>query len=128
MPLFKNQVSEFERLSNAVAFDFPRGKVVLNLAPADLRKQGPRFDLPIALGILQAHGQLAIPSAYQEALFLGELGFNGELRSIGGVLPSVDTALNLGFKKIFLPHSNAEEAALIEGIEVFGVESLSTTV
>lgn len=116
-----------ERVRAAVkqsGFEFPRGKIALNLAPADLKKQGPRFDLAIALGILQAHGQLTIPQDFQSALLLGELGFNGELRPITGVLPSVHAAAEKGVTMIVLPVANAEEAALIEGVTVYGVKTL----
>jgi len=105
-------------------FEFPRGKIALNLAPANLRKQGARFDVPIALGILEAHKQLFIPDEMRAALFLGELGFNGDLRPITGVLPSVHAALQQGIKTVFLPKANAEEAALIEELTVYGVDNL----
>jgi len=105
-------------------FEFPRGKIALNLAPADLKKQGPRFDLAIALGILEAHKQLVIPPEYKEALLLGELGFNGEIRPIIGVLPSVYSAAQKGIKTVILPEANADEAALIESVEVLGVKNL----
>lgn len=105
-------------------FEFPRGKIALNLAPADLKKQGPRFDLAIALGILESHGQIALPERFKSALLLGELGFNGELRSVIGVLPSVHAAAQEGIKTVVLPEANAEEAALIEDVEVIGIKSL----
>lgn len=105
-------------------FEFPRGKIALNLAPANLKKQGPRFDLAIALGILEAHRQLTIPAEYKEALLLGELSFNGDLRPIVGVLPSVYAAFKKGITTIILPEANAEEAALIEGVTILGVKNL----
>ncbi|NCP67881.1 YifB family Mg chelatase-like AAA ATPase [bacterium] len=105
-------------------FEFPRGKIALNLAPANLRKQGARFDLAIALGILEAHRQITIPKIYQEALLLGELSFNGDLRPVIGILPSVHAASLQGFKTIILPKQNSAEAALIEGVNILGVENL----
>ena len=106
------------------SFEFPRGKISLNLAPANLRKQGARFDLAIALGILEAHRQITIPKKYKTALMLGELSFNGDLRPVVGILPSVHAAYLQGFKTVILPQQNAAEAALIKGIEIIGVKNL----
>lgn len=105
-------------------FEFPRGKIALNLAPADLRKQGPRFDLAIALGILEAHRQITIPKEFKSALILGELSFNGDVRPVVGVLPSVYEAFVQGFETVILPKKNVAEASLIEGIKVLGVNNL----
>ncbi len=116
-----------ERVRSAVknsGFTFPRGVVATNLAPADLKKQGPRFDLPIALGVLNATGQLIFPEDLKQKVFLGELGFSGELRSITGVLPTTAAAKEKGFKEIYVPAENASEASLIEGIEVYPCRSL----
>jgi len=115
-----------ERVRSAIknsGYDFPRKKIVVNLAPADLKKHGPRFDLPIALGILHATGQLSLPTD-EKKIFLGELAFTGELRSIPGILPTTATAAERGFEQIFVPDENAAEAALIESIEVFGLKNL----
>ena len=120
-----------ERVKTAIkqsGFDFPRGKIVVNLAPADIRKHGPRFDLAIALGILEASKQVDVNKQYRHAVFLGELSFSGELRPISGVLPTVIAAKEKGVKDIFVPLGNKEEAALIEGINVYGVASLSQLV
>lgn len=116
-----------ERVRAAIkqsSFEFPRGKIALNLAPANLRKQGARFDLAIALGILEASRQINIPDKYKQAIMIGELSFDGDLRPIAGVLPSVHAAFMQGFKTIILPKENAPEAHLIKGIEVIGVQSL----
>jgi len=116
-----------ERVRAAIkqsSFEFPRGKIALNLAPANLRKQGARFDLAIALGILEASKQINIPDKYRDAIMIGELSFDGKLRPVAGVLPSVHAAFLQGFKTIILPHNNAAEAHLIKGIEVIGVQSL----
>lgn len=116
-----------ERVRSAIknsGFDFPRGKVVVNLAPADLKKQGPRFDLPIALGILHATGQIILPPNRGKIIFLGELGFTGELRPISGVLPSTSGAQKKGFEEIYIPAENAPEASIIEGIDVYACKSL----
>ena len=116
-----------ERVRSAIknsGFEFPRGKVVVNLAPADLRKQGPRFDLPIALGILHATGQIRLPNNVEKKIFLGELGFTGELRPIFGVLPSTSSAQKKGFEEIYIPIENAPEASIIEGIDVYACKNL----
>ena len=107
---------------------FPNNRLSANLAPADLKKHGPRFDLPIALGILLATGQLDISAeVLQHSVFVGELGFNGQLRPITGILPTVYASKKQGLKRIFLPAQNAREASLIEGIEVIGLQNLTDT-
>lgn len=116
-----------ERVRSAIknsGFKFPTGKIAINLAPADLRKHGPRFDLPIALGILQAMGQITISDNIAEKIFVGELGFSGELREIYGILPTTSEAKKFNFKEIFVPQKNAEEASLIPDISVFSIKNL----
>ena len=116
-----------ERVRSAIknsGFTFPRGRVAVNLAPADLKKQGPRFDLPIALGILHSTEQIALPENIQQYIFVGELGFTGEIRPISGTLPTTAWAQRKGFKGIFVPEENADEASLIEDIEVFPAKTL----
>lgn len=115
-----------ERVKSAIknsGFDFPRQQVVVNLAPADLKKHGPRFDLPIALGILHATGQIRLPDVSQK-IFLGEVAFTGELRPVPGILPTSSAAAEREFTQIFVPAENAAEAALIDSIEVFGPSNL----
>ncbi len=116
-----------ERVRSAIknsGFQFPRGKISVNLAPADLKKQGSRFDLPIALGILHATGQITPPVDWEKDIYLGELSFKGDLRGISGILPSVTTAREKGFRGVYLPLSNIDEASLIPDIDIFAVESL----
>lgn len=116
-----------ERVRSAIknsGFDFPRGKIAVNLAPADLRKHGPRFDLPIALGILHAAGQIQLPENWDEKVFVGELSFQGELRSVPGILPTTANAADRGFREIFVPEENASEASIIQEITVFGLQNL----
>lgn len=95
-------------------FQFPAGRITINLAPADLPKEGGRFDLPIALGILGASGQLAA-NALDRAEFLGELALSGELRPINGVLPAALAARDAG-RELILPTENGPEAALVSGL------------
>lgn len=102
--------------------EFPPRRITVNLAPADLPKEGPSYDLPIALGILIASGQLG--ADLQNALVLGELSLDGSLRHTNGILPMALLAKEKGFRKLFLPHVDAREASVIEGIEIYPVFSL----
>ncbi len=102
------------------------GRVTVNLAPADLKKEGPSFDLPIALGILLVSEQInRLP---EKAIFLGELALDGRLRRIKGVLPIAMSVKEQGFQKIFLPAEVAEEANVVTGLEVYPLQTLSDLV
>lgn len=103
---------------------FPQHRLTINLAPADVKKEGPSFDLPIAVGILLADEQFDQIKEFEESLFLGELSLDGKLRHVSGVLPIAMFAVEKGYKKIFLPKVNAAEAALVHGIEIVPVENL----
>lgn len=114
-----------ERVRSAIkntGADFPSKRITVNLAPADLPKEGPSYDLPIALGILLASEQLKCD--IHDSLFLGELSLDGSLRHTIGVLPQVILAQKQGLKKVFLPKVNAKEAAIVKHIEVYPVDSL----
>jgi magnesium chelatase family protein len=102
--------------------DFPQYRITVNLAPADLKKEGPSYDLPIALGILLASGQVV--SDLSDCLVLGELSLDGDLRPTPGVLPAVLMGKQLGFQRIFLPARNAAEASVVSGISVFPYASI----
>src|SRR3569623_1681343 len=104
------------------AFDFPARRITINLAPAALPKEGGRFDLPIALGILAASGQLA-GERLHEYEFIGELALTGELRRIRGALPAAFHARGAG-RALILPHSNADEAAQVRGATIHGAQYL----
>ncbi len=106
---------------------FPTNRVTVNLAPADLKKIGPSYDLPIALGLLMASEQLA-PGCLDGAMVMGELALDGAVRHVRGVLPAAAFAQAQGFRRIFVPAADAGEAALINGIEVIAVESLGQLV
>lgn len=108
------------------SFDFPPKKITVNLAPADLPKEGPHFDLPIALGILIASGQVDL--SLDDLMILGELSLDGSLRKTAGVLPLTILAQKKKLRKILVPVDNGEEAAIIGGIEVYALKSLSETV
>lgn len=101
-------------------------KVVISLAPADVRKAGPAFDLAMAIGYLLAAGEIRFGA--REKLFLGELSLDGRLRPISGTLAIVAEAKRLGFREIFLPKENAREAALIRDVKIFGARSLAEVV
>ena len=99
-------------------------KCVVNLAPADLRKEGSGFDLPIAVAILAATEQIEA-ERLAESVFVGELSLDGAIRGVRGVLPITAEARDRGFKRIYVPKENAMEAAVVDGIEVLAVESLT---
>ncbi len=102
----------------------PRGReITINLAPADIRKEGTAYDLPIALGILGASNQLDA-SRFSDLVIMGELSLDGEVRPIKGALPIALEARKQGFKGVVVPQANAREAAIVQGIEVFGVDHL----
>jgi magnesium chelatase family protein len=105
----------------------PLTRVVVNLAPGDLRKEGPSFDLPIALGLLLASGQLA-PAPLEGVWCLGELGLDGQLRPVRGALPVALAARAAGARALLLPAANAAEASLVEGLAVWPADHLSTVV
>lgn len=112
-------------LSNS-GFHLPDVGVTINLAPANIKKEGSAFDLPMLLGILSAAEK--IPPLPKKAAFLGEISLSGEVRPCPGVLAAVITAKNLGFEEIFIPQANAAEGRIIKGITVYGVPSLSRLV
>ncbi len=107
---------------------FPYKRITVNLAPADLRKEGPAYDLPIAVGILLAALEITPDDAFQEYLFLGELSLDGAVRHTNGILPMVALAREKHVKAVFVPASDAMEATLIEGVTVYPVETLAQLV
>ena len=109
-------------------FPYPGGhRITINLAPADLKKEGSAYDLPIAIGILAAYEQMQI-ELIKDFIILGELALDGVLRPIHGVLPMALLAKAENIRGILLPHANAREAAMVEGIEVYPMETLRETV
>ncbi|MCI0532058.1 MAG: YifB family Mg chelatase-like AAA ATPase, partial [candidate division Zixibacteria bacterium] len=119
-----------ERVQSAIknsGFAFPNKKIIINLAPADVKKVGTAFDLPIAIGILAATGQIS-REKYEEFVILGELSLDGSLRSIHGALPMALTASDNGFKGFILPKDNAREAATACRVKVYPVENLKQAV
>lgn len=119
-----------ERVSAAIKnshFVFPNKKITVNLAPADIRKEGSAFDLPIAVGILKSMGIVSAQDL-DKTLILGELALDGTLRPIHGALPIAITAKNDGLVRVILPAQNADEAAVVSGVEIIPVQSLRETV
>ena len=116
-----------ERVSVAMknsGFQIPPAHITVNLAPAGRRKDGTAFDLPIAVGLLRDM-ELIPEEALQDTLFLGELGLNGEIKKVKGVLPIVQEAAKSGIRRVVVPGENAMEAAVIPGITVWGVNCLN---
>jgi len=105
-------------------FDLPPTRITINLAPADLKKEGSGFDLPIAMGILGAYGALHLKEL-DDFLLVGELGLDGAVRAVPGVLPIAVAARKAGIKNLLLPAKNAREAAVVEGVNVFPVKTLA---
>ena len=104
-------------------FAFPVRKIVVNLTPADLRKEGPCFDLPISIGILAASEQVD-PQLLGDYLFYGEVSLDGSLRSVSGVLPIAAAARNMGIAGLIVPAGNASEAAVVKEVSVYGFDNL----
>jgi len=120
-----------ERIRAAItncAFFFPFQKITINLAPADVRKEGASFDLPIALGILGANGDLAEETSLTHVLCVGELSLDGRVRPIKGALPIAILAREAGIKCLILPDENGKEAAVLTGVNVYPVADLKGAV
>lgn len=103
-------------------YKFPIGRITINLAPADLKKEGSIYDLPVLIAILKASGQL--DADVSDSVFIGEVSLDGRLRHIGGALAIAITALKNGIKNVFVPEENAAEAAIISGISVYGINNI----
>ena len=116
-----------ERVRSAIknqGYEYPVSRITVNLAPADMKKTGPLYDLPITLSILLASGQIRFDS--HDSVFLGELSLAGDVRPAAGVLPMVIKARQLDFKKVFVPEANAAEGSVIEGIGVYPVTDIDS--
>ena len=103
-------------------FKFPSGRITVNLAPADQKKEGSGYDLPILIALLKATGQLKYDAS--DSIFIGELSLDGKVRPVGGVLAMTITARQNGAKRVFVPLENATEGAVVDGIEVYGIPSI----
>jgi magnesium chelatase family protein len=119
-----------ERVRAAIknsGFALPQRRIIVNLAPADLRKEGPSFDLPIAIGILAASGVIE-GEALANTLMVGELALDGTLRPVAGVLPIAASAAEMGIRRLVVPQENGPEGAVVQGIQVYGLPSLAAVV
>lgn len=119
-----------ERVRTAIknsGIEFPSRKIVVNLAPADKRKEGTFFDLPIAIGILSAIDVIKKKQLkkFEKSIFLGELCLDGKVNAINGVLPMCIEAANLGIERVVIPKENAIEASIVKGLEIIAIENLS---
>jgi magnesium chelatase family protein len=118
-----------DRVTTAISnsgYYWPRGRTTINLAPADIKKEGPSFDLPIALGMIATEQELG-DDLFSSLSFVGELALNGAVRPVKGVLPVALEARRKGKRGIIVPQANAREAAMVTGIDVFGVQNLRQT-
>lgn len=104
-------------------FDYPTGRITVNLAPADIRKEGPLYDLPVLMALLSASGQLNC--SLNGSAFLGELSLFGEVRPVNGVLPMCLKAKQAGIQKVYVPAQNAPEGAVVQGLQVYPVTCLT---
>ena len=119
-----------ERVRSAIknsGYLFPNKKVVINLAPADIRKEGTNYDLPIAIGIL-AEDEVLTNESIKDTAFLGELSLDGSLRAVNGILPIVSGLKDFEIKQVVVPYENAKEAALIPGVKVLAAKTLTDVV
>lgn len=120
-----------ERVRSAVknsGMEFPLQRITVNMAPADIKKEGTYYDLPIAIGILLSSGQIEPQCSLDDIAFIGELSLGGEVKPVTGILTMAIALEDLGFKRLVLPFKNAEEASMVEGIEVYGVKTLTEAV
>ena len=103
-------------------FEFPNSRLIINLAPADIKKEGPLYDLPILIAVLKATRQITANT--DDSAFIGELSLSGELRSVNGILPMAIAARELGIKKLYVPAANSNEGAVVDGLQVYPVNTV----
>ena len=118
-----------DRVTTAISnsgYYWPRGRTTINLAPADIKKEGPSFDLPIALGMIAVTEELN-SSPFENFSFVGELALDGSVRPVKGVLPVALEARRRGKRALFVPEANALEAAMVDKIDIYGVQNLRQT-
>src|SRR5438270_860167 len=123
----KESIPRIERALVNLGYDRPRGRTVINLAPADLRKDAGAFDLPIALGCLVATGQL-LPEQLRDYAMMGELALDGSVRPIKGALAMAMAAAERGIPQLLVPAASAREAAVVESVAVYAVGTLAEAV
>jgi magnesium chelatase family protein len=124
----KESLQRVESTIKTNGYMMPRTKVVVNLAPADIKKSGTAFDLPIAIGLLAATEQLENKDALSNYVIMGELSLDGEIRSIKGALPIAIQARKEGFKGLIVPKVNAKEAGMVNNLHVYGVDTIKEVI
>ena len=115
-----------ERVKSAIrniGFAFPSKRIIMNMTPANKRKEGSGYDLPVAVSLLCASEQISVADS-DKTVFIGELSLDGSINLVNGVLPMVITAYQNGFTKAFVPKENANEAAVVDGMEIYPVATL----
>lgn len=123
----KESLQRVETAIKTIGYRMPRQKIVVNLAPADIRKEGSAYDLAIAMGILASSNQIS-GECFDQYIIMGELSLDGSLQPIKGALPIAIQARKEGFKGLILPKQNAREAAIVADLEVFGVENIAEVI
>jgi magnesium chelatase family protein len=119
-------IESHERITSALnvnGLKFPRNQIVINMAPADIRKEGASYDLPLAIGILAASEKIK-SEGIEEYMMMGELSLDGSLKAVKGVLPIAIKAKEAGFKGLILPRCNAREAAVVSGLKVYAADNI----
>jgi magnesium chelatase family protein len=127
-----NAVKEsFQRVESTIkyiGYEMPRTRIVVNMAPADIKKSGAAFDLPMAIGVLAASGQLKNYELIEKYVIMGELSLDGEIRPIKGGLPIAIQARKEGFKGLIMPADNAREAGMVNNLQVFGMKRIEDVI
>lgn len=119
-----------ERVRTAIknsGYDMQSRKIVVNLSPADIKKEGSFFDLPIAIGILACSGNID-KNSMKDTIFIGELSLDGKVNKVNGILPMCIEAKKLGIKRVILPIENVVEAAVVKEMEIIGVKNLGEVI
>ena len=124
----KESIQRIESAIKTNKYEMPRTKLVINMAPADIRKTGAAFDLPIAIGVLGAANQIDDPEVLKDSVMMGELSLDGEIKPIKGALPIAIQARKDGFKGLIVPKENAREAGMVNNVLVYGVSQLKEVV
>jgi magnesium chelatase family protein len=124
----KESLQRVESTIKAIEYSMPRTRIVVNLAPADIKKSGTAFDLTIAIGILAATEQLKNPEVIEQYVIMGELSLDGALRPIKGALPIAIQARKEGFKGLIVPTANAKEAGMVNSLNVYGVNHINEVI
>jgi len=124
----KESLQRVESTIKSINYKMPRTKIVVNLAPADIKKSGTAFDLPIAIGILAASEQIPHPESLERYIIMGELSLDGEIRSIKGALPIAIQARKENFTGLIVPKSNAKEAGMVNQLKVYGVTHIQEVI